>query len=83
MKNFRLIPFSTIKDGGALPAFMADEVEIEINEFHAFAKEIYIAVTDKKIVSGGYSALLGVPVFDAVEYSIKRGSAAERGRIKG
>lgn len=83
MKNFRLIPFTTIKNGGALPAFMADEVEIEINGSPARAKEIYIAVTDKKIVSGGYSALLGVPFFDAVEYSIKRGKSAERGRIKG
>ena len=73
MKNFRLIPFSTIKSGGALPAFMADKTEIMNEGVWLEAKEIYIAVTDKKIVSGGYSVLLGTPFFDTIANQIKGG----------
>lgn len=74
MKNFRLIPFSTIKGSGALPAFMADKTEICINGKWLESHEIYIAVTNKKIVSGGYSALFGMPFFETVENSIKGGT---------
>jgi len=73
LKNFRLIPFSTIKGSGALPAFMADKAEILNEGKWIGAKDIYIAVTEKKIVSGGYSALLGTPFFDAIETQIKGG----------
>lgn len=73
MRSFRLIPFSTIKDGGALPAFLADKAEIMEKGTWVEAKNIFIAVTEKKIVSGGYSALLGVPFFDATENRIKGG----------
>lgn len=73
MKSFRLIPFSTIKSGGALPAFMADKTEIMNEGIWLEAKDIYIAVTEKKIVSGGYSALLGTPFFDAIGNQIKGG----------
>lgn len=66
MKNFRLIPFSTIGNGGALPAFMSDKTEILTEGVWCEAKDIYIAVTENKIVSGGYSALLGTPFFDAI-----------------
>ena len=76
MKNFRLIPFSTIKGSGALPAFMADKTEICINGKWLESREIYIAVTNKKIVSGGYSALFGMPFFETIENSIKGGTAA-------
>lgn len=79
MNNFRLIPFSTIKNGGALPAFMADKIEIEINSSHISTDKIYIAVTDKKIVSGGYSALIGMPFFDAINNKIKSFSAVKGG----
>lgn len=74
MKNFRLIPFSTIKDSGALPAFMADKIEICINGKWLESREIYIAVTNKKIVSGGYSALFGMPFFETVENKVKGGT---------
>lgn len=70
MKNFRLIPFSTIKNSGALPAFMADKTEICINGKWLDSTEIYIAVTNKKIVSGGYSALFGMPFWETVENKI-------------
>lgn len=73
MKNFRLIPFTTIKDSGALPAFLADKIEININGKWLDSKETYIAVTDKKIVSGGYSAIFGVPFLETVENRIKGG----------
>lgn len=77
MKNFRLIPFSTIKSAGALPAFMADKTEIMNNGIWIEAKDIYIAVTEKKIVSGGYSALIGTPFFDAINNQVKGGISAK------
>lgn len=76
LRNFRLIPFSTISSGGALPAFMADKVEIYIKNKWIESEEIYIAVTDKKIVSGGYSALFGVPLYETVENNIEGGFIA-------
>lgn len=77
MKNFRLIPFTTIQSGGALPAFMADKAEILTDGNWLAAKDIYIAVTEKKIVSGGYSALIGTPFFDAIGNQIKGGISAK------
>lgn len=73
MKNFRLIPFSTIKNAGALPAFMADKAEVMTDGTWCEASDIYIAVTENKIVSGGYSALLGTPFFDAIGNQLKGG----------
>lgn len=75
-KNFRLIPFTTIRNGGALPSFSADKVGILIGGKMVEISGIYIGVTEKKIVSGGYSALIGTPFFDAAENQIK----LERGR---
>ena len=75
-KNFRLIPFTTIRNGGALPSFSADKVGILISGKMVETSGIYIGVTEKKIVSGGYSALIGTPFFDAAENQIK----LERGR---
>lgn len=74
MKNFRLIPFSTIGGSGALPAFLADKTEICINGTLHESRDIYIAVTDKKFVSGGYSALFGTPYLETVENRIKGGN---------
>lgn len=78
-KNFRLIPFSTISNGGALPAFLADKAEILIGKNWVEAKNVYIGVTEKKIVSGGYCALLGAPFFDAVNNQISTKHKNERG----
>lgn len=75
-KNFRLIPFTTIKNGGALPSFSADKIEITVSGRKIDVDNIYIGVTEKKIVSGGYSALIGTPFFDAIGNKI----SAERGR---
>lgn len=65
-RNFRLIPFSTISNSGALPSFLADKMEILIGGKWVETKNIYIGVTEKKIVSGGYCALFGTPFWDAV-----------------
>lgn len=76
MKNFRLIPFSTIKNSGTLPAFSADKAEILTEGGWVEAKNVYIGITEKKIVSGGYSVLLGTPFFDAIDNNMR----TERGR---
>lgn len=65
-KNFRLIPFSTIGGSGALPAFSAEKAEILLDKNWVESDNIYIGITEKKIVSGGYCALFGTPFFDAV-----------------
>ena len=69
-KNFRLIPYTTIKNGGALPAFMAEKITLKTANGRVSASDIYIAVSEQKIISGGFSALLGTPVFDAVDNEI-------------
>lgn len=70
-KNFRLIPYSTIKNGGALPAFMADKICVKTPNGEAVAERVYIAVAERKLISGGFTALLGVPVLDALDNQIK------------
>lgn len=64
MKNFRLIPFSTINGDGTIPAFMADSVEITVSGKRQYAENIYIGITENKIISGGYSALIGTPFIE-------------------
>ena len=66
MKNFRLIPYSTISSGGALPAFLADEIIIVFEGKDIALTDVYVALTDKKIVSSDYSVLLGAPFLEAV-----------------
>lgn len=69
MKNYRLVPYSTIKGDGVLPAFLADKVLVNSGEKTVTAFDVYIAVTDKKIISGGYSALLSTTFFEYAENS--------------
>lgn len=71
LKNFRLVPYSTIKNGGALPAFTADKVQIKCFGKYVTADRVYIAVAERKINTAGQCALLGPNVFDAVENKIK------------
>ncbi len=78
-KSFRLIPFSTIKSSGALPSFSADKVSILISGKMIETDSVFIGVTEKKIVSGGYSAIIGTPFFDLVSNKIQY----ERGRKSG
>lgn len=77
-KNFRLIPYSTIKNGGALPAFMADSLRIFMPDGEVCLKNIYVAVSEQKLISGGFCALLGTPVFDAIDNDIMGSVSAVR-----
>ena len=70
LKNFRLIPFTTIKNGGALPAFSAEKVEIKCGGEYVTANRIYIAVTERKINTAGQHALLGPNVLDSIDNKI-------------
>lgn len=63
LHGFRLIPYTTVGGAGALPAFPADCIEIFGGEGRR-VENIYIAVTEKRIVHGGYSALIGAALFD-------------------
>lgn len=66
LKNFRLIPFSTISSSGALPAFLLEKVTV-INCGKAVEiNDVYLAVSDKKIVSSDYSVLLGTAFLNAI-----------------
>ncbi len=77
-KNFRLIPYSTIKNGGALPAFLADKITLKTAGGQVSVSDVYIAVTEQKLISGGFSALLGTPVFDALDNEISGSFVAAR-----
>lgn len=73
LKNFRMIPYSTIKGGGALESFLADKVVVESANKRTEVNDIYIAVTDKKIISGSYSVLLSTPFFELAENNFIKG----------
>lgn len=77
-KNFRLIPYSTIKNGGALPAFKADSLLISTVSGSVCVKNVYVAVAEQKVISGGFCALLGTPVFEAVDNDLKGSVTAVR-----
>lgn len=63
-EKFRIIPYSTISGNGTLLSFMAHKTEIYISEKWIEAENVFIAITDKKIISSDYSALFGKPFFD-------------------
>lgn len=78
MKNYRLIPYSTINGTGTIPAFMAESVDITVSGKRMTAENIYIAITENKIISGGYSALIGTPFIESVsenKINISRGKS--------
>ncbi len=66
LKNFRLIPFSTISSSGALPAFLLNKVNVNNGGKIVEVNGVYLAVSDKKIVSSDYSVLLGNAFINAV-----------------
>lgn len=66
LKNFRLIPFGTINGNGVLPAFSADSVSIYVFGKWIDTEDVYIGITENKIISGEYSALIGKPFFDLI-----------------
>lgn len=74
LKNFRLVPYATINSGGALPAFLLDRVRIYKDGKEILLDNIYLAVTEKKILSSDYSVLLGTSFFEAINsYNFKKG----------
>lgn len=77
-KNFRLIPYTTIKNGGALPAFLADKITLRTSKGVVNAKNIYIAVSERSLLSEGCCALIGTPVFDVLDNEIKGSFSAVR-----
>ncbi len=66
LKNFRLIPFSTISSSGALPAFLLEKVNVINCGKTVEIKDVYLAVSDKKIVSSDYSVLLGTAFLNEI-----------------
>ena len=66
-KSFRMIPYSTIGKGGVLPAFLSDKITLESPSQTVSAEKIYIAVTEKKLFSDSFGALIGTPVFEAAD----------------
>ena len=66
MKGFRLIPYSTVSGAGALPAFPLDRIKISGKDKTGSTEKLFVAVTEKKLVSGDYSALFGMPAYEAV-----------------
>ncbi len=67
MKNYRLIPYSTLKGGGLLEAFLGESACFSDSEEIYRISDVYIAVADKKIFNHNYKALLGTPVFESAE----------------
>ena len=63
-EKFRIIPYSTINGNGTLSSFMADKTEIYLSDKWLNIDNVFIAVTDRKIISSDYSALFGKPFFD-------------------
>lgn len=80
-KNFRLIPFSTIKGSGTLSAFSPDKVGIYINGKWIFTDKIFVGITEKKIISGDYSVLFGIPFYETVADQINAGGKHEQNQI--
>lgn len=68
IKGFRLIPYSTVGGAGALPAFPIEKIEISGIDKCGTAEKLFVAVTDKKLISGDYAALIGMPVFDSINW---------------
>ena len=66
LKNFRLIPFSTISSSGALPAFLLKKVNVINRGKVVEVNDVYLAVSDKKIVSSDYSVLLGTAFINEI-----------------
>lgn len=79
LKGFRLIPYSTVGGAGALPAFPIDKIRILADNKYGEAEKLFVAVTEKKLASGDYSALIGMPVYDAVNWKkYERGNCFEK-----
>lgn len=68
LKGFRLIPYSTVSGAGALQAFPIDEIVVSSRNKTGSSQKLFLAVTEKKFVSGDYSGLIGMPVYEALNW---------------
>ncbi len=80
-KNFRLIPFSTINGNGTLYAFSSDSVGIYIHGKWIYTDNVYIGITENKIISGDYSVLFGIPYYETIADQIRPGEKYEKNKI--
>ncbi len=67
---FRLIPYSTVKNGGVFRSFKSDCIKIfDGGKWHT-VKDVYIAVSEQRI-TGDFDMIIGTPVFDSINYEEK------------
>lgn len=67
--KFRLIPFSSLgKQNGLLLGFLADKLEIEINESKKKLSNIIIGIYEKSLTkNGAYTGLVGIDIIERCE----------------
>lgn len=70
-EGFRLIPMSTVGGSGVLPAFKAERLRIFVSGKPYEIENICIAVAERKVIGADFSALVGTPVFDAINNEVK------------
>lgn len=66
IKGFRLVPFTTVKNGGALPAFPLEKAEICDRGRIMTVENLFVGVTEKKLTAGEFSVIIGTPVFESI-----------------
>lgn len=62
LRGFRLIPFASVGGDGVLPAFQADCVTLSNAGRVLMISQPLVAVTQHRVIAGGYAALFG-PAF--------------------
>ena len=62
MRGFRCVPFSSVGGSGLLRAFTADAVTLDVGDRGMTVLRPTVAVTDRRLIAGGYAALFG-PAF--------------------
>lgn len=66
-ESVRVIPFNAVSSSGILKAVKPDCVTIKKGREEYAIKDVYIAITERKIHSGDFGALFGKKVFDGAE----------------
>ena len=63
-QSFRLIPYNSVGGTGVLPAFRAERAMLRQGRKQWVCDEAYIAVSEKTLARGEYSALIGSVFFE-------------------
>lgn len=66
----RIIPISTISGTGLLPAFKANEVTIKSSDIVTTTKNVYIAISQKKLCDGEFEFILNNSILEVDENAI-------------